>query len=140
MLPTTINRALSIGQKALQPITENYKNETLWLLQKCLNISSDKLFLQLDRPLNKLEKNKFDNFLNRRKNREPLQHILKSIDFYGHTILLKKNVFIPRPETEIFLDILHKVSTGSIECVIDRPITKIDAPAFTASPGERVLF
>ena len=43
MLPTTINRALSIGQKALQPITENYKNETLWLLQKCLNISSDKL-------------------------------------------------------------------------------------------------
>ena len=108
MLPTTINRALSIGQKALQPITENYKNETLWLLQKCLNISSDKLFLQLDRPLNKLEKNKFDNFLNRRKNREPLQHILKSIDFYGHTILLKKNVFIPRPETEIFLDILKK--------------------------------
>jgi len=110
MSSITINSALSIAQKALRPITKNYKNEALWLLQKCLKIDSTKLFLDLSKPLDIMENKKFIKFIERRCDREPLQQILKSIDFYGYNFNLRKDVFIPRPETELFVDILKKES------------------------------
>lgn len=110
MSSITINRALSIGQQALQPITTNYKNEVLWLLQKCLNINSSQLLLNGTKLLNKLENEKFNQFIKRRCNKEPLQHILESIEFYGYQFDIIQNIFIPRPETEVFVDILKKES------------------------------
>ena len=110
MSSITINRALSIGQQALQSITTNYKNEVLWLLQKCLNINSSQLLLNGTKLLNKLENEKFNQFIKRRCNKEPLQHILESIEFYGYQFDIIQDIFIPRPETEVFVDILKKES------------------------------
>ena len=104
----TINQALSIGQKNLLPITKNYKNEVLWLMQKCLNINSVQLLLNdTTQELSAEEMTTFNQFIERRKNKEPLQHILGTIEFYGYQFNITKDVFIPRPETEIFVDILR---------------------------------
>jgi len=107
----TINKALSLGQKTLEPITQNYKNEVLWLMQKCLNINSVQLLLNsTTQELSSEEIKKFNQFITRRKSKEPLQHILGSIEFYGYQFNVNKDVFIPRPETEIFVDILKSES------------------------------
>ncbi len=42
--------------------------------------------------------------LKRRIKREPLQYILKSVEFYGLNFYIKRGVFIPRPETEILVE------------------------------------
>tara|TARA_Y100001960_G_scaffold328768_1_gene418389 strand:- start:793 stop:1635 length:843 start_codon:yes stop_codon:yes gene_type:complete len=103
----TINQALSIGQKNLAPITANYKNEVLWLMQKCLNINSIQLLLNsTTQELSSEEMQQFNQLIKRRTSKEPLQHILGSIEFYGYQFHITKDVFIPRPETEIFVDIL----------------------------------
>ena len=103
----TINQALSIGQKNLAPITANYKNEVLWLMQKCLNINSVQLLLNsTTQELSSEEMQQFNQLIKRRTSKEPLQHILGSIEFYGYQFNINKDVFIPRPETEIFVDIL----------------------------------
>ena len=108
----TINQALSIGQKNLAPITKNYKNEVLWLMQQCLNINSSQLLLNSrTQELNSIELQNFNQLIERRKNKEPLQHILGSIEFYGYNFNIAKDVFIPRPETEIFVDILKAKSS-----------------------------
>ncbi len=103
----TIKQALSLGQKTLEPITQNYKNEVLWLMQKCLNINSVQLLLNsTTQELSSEEMQQFNQLIKRRTSKEPLQHILGSIEFYGYQFHITKDVFIPRPETEIFVDIL----------------------------------
>ena len=60
----TINQALSLGQKTLEPITQNYKNEVLWLMQKCLNINSVQLLLnRTTQELSAEEIQKFNQFM-----------------------------------------------------------------------------
>ncbi|MBQ3480441.1 MAG: peptide chain release factor N(5)-glutamine methyltransferase [Aeriscardovia sp.] len=41
-----------------------------------------------------------DNAVARRSQREPLQHIVGHVDFYGAEYLVGSGVFVPRPETE----------------------------------------
>ena len=80
-------------------------------MQKCLNINSVQLLLNSStQELSSEEIQKFNQFIKRRKSKEPLQHILGSIEFYGYQFNINKDVFIPRPETEIFVDILKSES------------------------------
>ena len=106
MSSSTIDSVLYMGQKLLRPITNNYKNEVLWIMQDVLN--KDTTYISLNKS-SLLESDKYDLFFNlikRRKNKEPLQHILNSVSFYGYDFNIKQNVFIPRPETESLIDII----------------------------------
>jgi len=44
----------------------------------------------------------------RRTKNEPLQYILGYTDFYGYRINVTPDVLIPRPETEILIEVIHK--------------------------------
>lgn len=54
-----------------------------------------------------------DSMMKRRINGEPLQHITGRVNFYGNELVVKKGVFIPRPETEILVDTVIKEVTGA---------------------------
>lgn len=57
---------------------------------------------------------KFDEFINRRANREPFHYIIGKKEFYGLEFLVGPAVLIPRPETEMLveraIELLEKVS------------------------------
>ncbi len=58
------------------------------------------------RPLTLEEQQKYDALRARYQNGEPLQYVLGECDFLGSTLAVNPCVLIPRPETEILVDIL----------------------------------
>ena len=114
----TIHDAILQGYKYLTKKHPNYQNETLWIMKKVLNQDSSYIFLNKLRAINSNQYKSFINLIKRRKTKEPLQHILKSVSFYGYDFQITKNVFIPRPETESLIDII-KNNITEIDSVLE---------------------
>tara|TARA_Y100000590_G_scaffold250923_1_gene281818 strand:- start:551 stop:1399 length:849 start_codon:yes stop_codon:yes gene_type:complete len=85
---------------------ENAANEIKWFLEENLCVKSDNLFLKKNFFVSDKQFKKLNEFINRRLNHEPFQYILKSATFYGYDLYVDKNVLIPRPESEVFIDVL----------------------------------
>ncbi|NMD37211.1 MAG: peptide chain release factor N(5)-glutamine methyltransferase, partial [Christensenellaceae bacterium] len=78
----------------------NPKVDTEYILSYILDIDRFNLYLNKDKLLTENEIKKFEDLINIRKTRKPLQYILKYTNFYGLDFYVDENVLIPRPETE----------------------------------------
>jgi release factor glutamine methyltransferase len=76
----------------------------------CHVLGIDKVFLFMDfeRPLLEEELIKIRSILSQLGQRRPLDYILGQVDFYGCVINVNQDVLIPRPETEILVDMVCK--------------------------------
>jgi release factor glutamine methyltransferase len=105
-----LNKTTDFLQKHGVP---NAKLDSQLLLSHGLGLKRMDLFLNFDRPLSEPELTKLRPMVARRAKREPLQHILGSVNFRGHEIKCDKRALIPRQETELILDILkEKMDNG----------------------------
>src|ERR1051325_2928583 len=62
------------------------------------------LYLEFERKLDESVLVALRDLVKRRANREPLQYILGSTEFYGLEFQVDKRVLIPRPETEVLVE------------------------------------
>lgn len=87
----------------------------------------DRLALYRDEPmLSDLQAADIKTFLNRRKEREPLQYIFGQSDFYGLKIKVGPGALIPRPETELLVEEAIKiVNSQQAKSKIQNPKSKI---------------
>ncbi len=76
------------------------------LLAHVLKIARLDLYLQFDRPLDEGELESYRALLKRKGKGEPLEYIVGEMLFYHCPILVTPAVLIPRPETEILLDMV----------------------------------
>ncbi|MDZ7361293.1 MAG: peptide chain release factor N(5)-glutamine methyltransferase [candidate division KSB1 bacterium] len=83
---------------------ESTHREAEWLLAAILQTDRANLYLMRERRLKKHERAQFEEFLNRRLAREPLQYILGVCEFYGFEFAVTPAVLIPRPETELLVE------------------------------------
>ena len=79
------------------------------LLRHCLGLSRSGLFLRQQEQMPPEQAARLRTLLERRCQREPLQHIIGSCEFWGMEFLVSPAVLIPRPETEFLLE--HVLST-----------------------------
>lgn len=102
-----IKEALIWSEKRLKKITfAPYEAEVI--LSYLLNKPRHFLFTYPNKELSKEEERKFKNLINKRNKHYPLAYLIQSQEFFGEKIYLDKNVFIPRPETEILAEKIIK--------------------------------
>ena len=75
------------------------------MLAHVLNVSRLQLYLQFDRPLVAEELASYRALFKRRLTHEPLQYILGETAFMGVTVSVGPGVLIPRPETELLVEL-----------------------------------
>ena len=87
-------------------------NEAELLFSQLLSCDRASLYLNRELHLGKDEFLKASSVLKRRMSGEPLQYILGKTEFMGLEFIVDKNVFIPRPETEILVEIAAEYVTS----------------------------
>lgn len=85
---------------------ENPRKEIELLLQDILECSRVNLYLRFEEPLEKIQLVKLREWVQRRKNREPLQYITGKVGFYNLILKVTPDVLIPRPESERLVEVL----------------------------------
>jgi len=83
---------------------ESPRLQTELLLAHLLKLPRMKLYLNFERTLAPAEVDGLREFIKRRGQREPLQHITGSTSFCGLEIAVNRHALVPRPETELLAE------------------------------------
>lgn len=103
-----ISQLRILGREALLGISEPDREivEADILISHVSGYSRTDLIAYPDRALSPEETKLFIELLERRKNHEPIAYILGRKEFFGYNFSLTPDVLIPRPETELLVELL----------------------------------
>lgn len=109
---------MSTVLEVLNVTTEYFKKHNVpdarldaqYILANGLKMKRMDLYLNFDRPLTKEELDFLRPLVARRAKREPLQHIIGNTSFRGCEICCDKRALIPRPETEMLIDLAQELA------------------------------
>ena len=87
---------------------ENADREILWLIEAF----SGQCFLDLDQNAEVKRPIFYEKAVKRLKANHPFQYVVGSQEFYGGVFMVNESVLIPRPETELLVDIAVKWGEG----------------------------
>ena len=114
-----IKAVIDEGSLYLKEISDSPKLDAQLLLCNVLNIDRVSLFLSYEKEIDELMKARFDALLERRRLQEPLNYIIGKREFYSNDFLVNHDVLIPRPETELIIDVAKKYIDKDIKNIID---------------------
>ncbi len=104
-----INEAINFGANELKNITKRARYESEILLSGA--IKKDKIYIILNNSyfISESETEIFKNYIFRRKNGEPIEYIIEKVSFYSMNFYISKGALIPRPESEILVDLAFEL-------------------------------
>ncbi len=84
------------------------------IISKALGLDRVGVYLNLERPLSKDERNCIRSLFKRRLKREPMAYIMGEREFFSVSFAVEPGVLIPRPETETLVEtFMEDVSEGA---------------------------
>ncbi|MDR1401175.1 MAG: peptide chain release factor N(5)-glutamine methyltransferase [Endomicrobium sp.] len=92
------------------------KRDVEILLSSVLKIESSKLPLIRSEKLTDIQKSRYEHYILRRSKREPIAYITGSSSFMYFEFKVNRDVFIPRPETEILVESVLKFLKRKNKC------------------------
>ena len=99
---------------------KSYGLDSELLLSKTLNFTREKLLINLNKKIEKRNLIKFTKLISRRINKEPIAYILKKKEFWRYNFQVNKDVLVPRPETEMIVDeVLKLTNLHSYKKILD---------------------
>ena len=102
---------LSYGHSILKSNNiDTYKLDSELLLANVMKMSREELLINLQEQLDRIKLNKFKKLIDRRKRKEPIAYIFKKKEFWKFNFAVDNNVLIPRPETEIIVEEVLKLT------------------------------
>jgi len=104
-----IGQVLKNSYNLLSSTSQTYKLDTEVLLAHVLKKKNRlDLFLNTEKELNNEEREKLKNFINQRISKKPISKIINQKSFWNFDLDVSKKVLIPRPETEVLIEMVTK--------------------------------
>jgi release factor glutamine methyltransferase len=117
---TTVGQELARGRKALAAAgIPSPGREAALLLGSLLGLSEVQIRARDDRPLAAPEVATFADLLARRAADEPMAYLLGRREFFGRDFAVDERVLIPRPETELLVEIALAAELPAAASVLD---------------------
>jgi release factor glutamine methyltransferase len=112
---------LNEGTKILKSSNiKSFNLDSEILLASSLKLDRPRLLLNLNKEINKDEREIFFNFIDRRKKSEPIAYILGFKEFWKNNFKINKSVLIPRPDTEIVVEeVLKEIKSNESKQILD---------------------
>ena len=113
--------ALNYGNSLLKSNNiDSYSLDAELLLSAVLKNTREMVLINLQKKLDNKEFKYYKKLVLRRKNKEPIAYILNKKEFWRYTFKVNKEVLIPRPETEIIVhEVLKLTNLNSCKHILD---------------------
>ena len=113
-----LNELMLLGEVfLLENNIENSKKEIEWFVIDKFQLKLQDIKLNNKKKISEKNKIFFIDFIKRRSQGYPFQYILNKSSFYGYDFFVTEDTLIPRPETELIIDVAKK--HGSFDFCLD---------------------
>ena len=110
-------KLINNGSKFLKRKKINsHQLDTELILSNVMETKREKILINLDQDIEPKKIVKFNNLIRRRSLKEPIAYLTNEKEFWSKKFQVDTNTLIPRPETELLVEILD-IGTGS-GCII----------------------
>ena len=106
----------SAGETLMWTGSPDAQLEAEVLIRHVLQIDRATFFRDLEQPVTDCDRERLDDLVNRRLNREPLNYITGLREFYGLDFEVSDSVLIPRQETELLVDTVISLARSRPKC------------------------
>ncbi len=106
MTNTLLDLVQKSGQWLVGKGIENGRREAEWIFGEALGLTRLELYTRYDMPLDAAETTRLRELVARRGRREPLAYVLGNQEFHGLCLTVTPAVLVPRPETEVLVDLV----------------------------------
>lgn len=100
-----VKEVLKLAIQKLQGVSENPSLDARVLLCEALSMSLEQLILSSEEQCHTEKLSIFWQYIERKAKSEPIAYIVGKQEFYGLDFLVNPHVLIPRPETEMIIDL-----------------------------------
>ena len=107
-----VNEAITFAEQELKRSNNlNSRLDSEILVSHLINVPREIIYSKLKENLSSNKTKELQKLVNRRAKKEPIAYILNNKEFWSTNFYVDRSVLIPRPETEVLIDlILHQIN------------------------------
>ena len=100
---------INFGSKVLkEKLIPSYKLDSELLLANVLGKKREQMLISMNETVSRKNIDSFNSLIKRRSRSEPIAYILNKKEFWSKSFFVDKRILIPRPETELMVDLIVK--------------------------------